>query len=433
MKAIARESAAGRENPHRGVARLLLFSGSVILCIGAFAAMPGADPSEFKAGLPEVAASSNPNVLWLSVRETAPFASIKALAVLGTPGAPGPSANVGQTISLKGLALNPGVASFTGYNGTDVTSPLTSIKPMKKGKAVVPPLAITGDVTIIPDGGEETAPRRLQIVPTISSLSTTTISPGTELTINGTGFDPVTRVVFPGVADVVTPTTLDNDSAVVTVPAGAQKGKLKVTTPGGTSNTVKIKLATASFANHALATNPLTGEILATDDNENILVAMDPATGIVTRTLPVVDEPSRLLLMHGGELRVINDSGEVTFVNLATWEARSTPVSGLSSYSAPSCELDVDRGVLRSTSSLLYGTFEITIGPGAEAYAESSNGRAVVVAGDRGILYVVDLATRSVVDVHRFDGPIEGVTVGLDGRAYTIDRQTGALLAVPID
>jgi DNA-binding beta-propeller fold protein YncE len=59
--------------------------------------------------------------------------------------------------------------------------------------------------------------------------------------------------------------------------------------------------------------------------------------------------------------------------------------------------------------------------------------RVVAVAGDTGTIYVIDVATRSVVAAHRFDGPVEGIAIGLDGRAFTIDRATGRLLSVPID
>ena len=46
---------------------------------------------------------------------------------------------------------------------------------------------------------------------------------------------------------------------------------------------------------------------------------------------------------------------------------------------------------------------------------------------------MIDVASRSVVAVRQFDGPIEGVTFGLDGRVYTIDRATGLLQSAPIE
>ena len=73
------------------------------------------------------------------------------------------------------------------------------------------------------------------------------------------------------------------------------------------------------------------------------------------------------------------------------------------------------------------------IDPRIELLAAASHGRVLAVAGDLGLLYVIGVATMRPVAVHRFDGPVEGVTLGLDGRAYTMDRATGRLLSVAVD
>ena len=59
--------------------------------------------------------------------------------------------------------------------------------------------------------------------------------------------------------------------------------------------------------------------------------------------------------------------------------------------------------------------------------------RAVVLAGDHGRLYVVDLTSMTLVQTIDVGSPIEGVTIGVDGRVYTMDRATGQLLAFPVD
>src|SRR4051812_42944389 len=108
--------------------RALWLAGAVAAIFCGIAITPGADPASYMTGIPEVSASASPNMLWLSERETPALASVKSTAISGTPAVPGPSANIGQTIQLKGAALGPGSAVFKGYSGTDVTSPLTSVK-----------------------------------------------------------------------------------------------------------------------------------------------------------------------------------------------------------------------------------------------------------------------------------------------------------------
>ena len=413
-------------------ARALWFFLAVAAAVGGAATMPGADPATFLLGVPEVSASANPNPLWLSERGTPPLASVKATAANGTAAGPGPSANVGQTIQLKGGALAPGVAVFAGYNGTPVTSTLTSVKVGKKGKATVPALAVTGGVAVQPDGGEVSASLPLQIVPTITTVSAATVSAGTDITIDGTGFAPDLRVVFPGVATPVAPSSFDNDSAVVTVPDGVQKGKLKVTTSGGSSNTKKLKVATKSLANHALATDPETGLVIATDDVENTLSAIDPATGQVMRSVRIPADAEWITVLEGTRIAVVgNDSGAIAWIDLASWAPYNPGLTG-KDFNARSDELYVDP----SSGGIVgpAGAWSLTISPYVEFAKVTPDGhRAVAVAGDTGTIYVIDLATRSVVATHRFDGPVEGITIGLDGRAFTIDRATGQLLSVPID
>jgi outer membrane protein assembly factor BamB len=386
--------------------------------------MPAADPASSGLGISEVAASAAPNPAWLSERGTPALSSIKGTADIGTPAASGPSANQGQTISLKGAAVAPGVLSFTGYNGTSVASPLTNIKIGKKAKVTVPPLAITGDAAILPDGGEPSNALRIQIVPTISSLSTKTVTIGGELTINGTGFDPNVRVVLPGVAEPLVPATFDNDTAVLTIPAGTQKGKLMIQTPGGSSNTMKIKIASASvLANRLLATDPQTGRILATDDVANTLTAYDPASGAVVWTANVGFEPEGLAVTPSTrEAVVIADGSVPVTVDLDTGATRP---GWSSERPIQNSSVDVEH--------FSYARELWRIDPRIELVTASRASRVVAVDGDLGLLYVVDLETLEPVSVHRFDGPVEGIAIGLDGRAYTIDRATGQLLSVPVD
>jgi YVTN family beta-propeller protein len=386
-------------------------------------------------GVSGVSAAAAPSPYSDLRQATGSLDSIKATAVQGTPATSGPSANIGQALKLRGSGLQPGVASFPGYNGTPVTSPLTNVKAGKKGKAVVPQLAVSGPVTVVPDGGEPTNGLQLQIVPTANPLNPRTVTPGAQITITGTGFAPGAQVQFPGVAAAVTPDTLDQDTAVVTVPEGVQKGKVTVTTAGGTSNTIKIKVA-AGRANKALATDPVDGLILVADDTANTLSALDPETGHVIRSVRVVDEPTRVVVSSDPHrATVLNDEGRSTVVDLDTWAVRPARRGSLPAVIAMQSHeptLDV-RNVLRAPAASSF-RWRLELGPATETVVTTPDGsRALVLAGDDATVYVVDLATGSVARVLRFDGPLEGVTIGTDGRGYTTDRATGQLLAFPVD
>ena len=54
---------------------------------------------------------------------------------------------------------------------------------------------------------------------------------------------------------------------------------------------------------------------------------------------------------------------------------------------------------------------------------------ALVLAGDHGRVYVLDVGSGSLVRIVSFYRQIEGVTVGTDGRGYTMERDSGRLVA----
>jgi hypothetical protein len=413
--------------------RGLWFVAAVGVAFATVALTPGADPTSSIPGVTNVSAAAPPSPYSDQKLATEALDSIKATATNGTPAAGGPSANVGQTIQFKGAGIQEGNASFTGYNGTPVTSPLTKVKPGKKGKTVVPQLAVTGPAMVVPNQGDATNALQLQIVPTINPLSPNVIAVGSQITINGTGFAPDAKVRFPGVATPTTPDDVDQDSAVVTVPAGIQKGKLTVTTTGGMSNTIKIKVA-AGLANKTLATDPLTGLILVADDTENTLSALDPASGHVVRSIRVVNEPSRIVVSADPyQATVLNDAGWSTTVQLDTWKATRPHRGTVQTDVGARPALDTARNVLRAPIDSAV-QWSVALGRATEAVATTPDGtRALVLAGDDATIYVVDLTSHDIVRVLRYDGPIEGVTVGVDGRGYTLDRVTGQLFSFPIE
>jgi len=215
--------------------------------------------------------------------------AITATATRGTPANPAlPSANIGQNITLTASEL--GLTSFINYQGFDSTGALIpvgisadtnpdgiTLTTLVVGRAITGPVTIQDTVTLLGSGSVV-----LQVVPAVDSL-TGTATPGSSLTIRGSGFEPnATQVQFPGVAQPVpaNPASIAQNAgtqATVTVPAGATAGPLTVTTTGGTSNAVDLAAGGASDEPND---TPATATLLVLDPNTLEVVrdaVIDPA------------------------------------------------------------------------------------------------------------------------------------------------------------
>lgn len=166
--------------------------------------------------------------------------AIKAKAKTGRAAKRGPSANVNQPVRLQGTGFDGNVSvQFTAFaNSTFLVRP-TEIQ-ARRVTVPVPGQVVTGPVLLSdPEDGQSNT-LVLQIVPTITSLSATSIAPGGRLLIDGAGFTPVSKVTFKGVAQPVTPTIVSPTRIDILVPASAQTGKITVVTDGGTSKATKL-------------------------------------------------------------------------------------------------------------------------------------------------------------------------------------------------
>jgi len=74
--------------------------------------------------------------------------------------------------------------------------------------------------------------------PKVSGMSLEWAEPGEEVTIYGSYLFGPLSISFPGVDDVEIATNSNGDAVTVTVPEGAQPGKIKVTTASGTAQSV---------------------------------------------------------------------------------------------------------------------------------------------------------------------------------------------------
>jgi len=134
--------------------------------------------------------------------------------------------NVGHGVKILGQGFTGATAvSFNGTSASFVVVSDTFIQ------AVVPVHATSGLLKVITPSGTLTSNRTFLVKPQIVSFSPASGAVGTTIVIDGVSLTQTSRITFNSVA---APTfTVDSDSQVtVTVPVGAQTGKIGVTTIG---------------------------------------------------------------------------------------------------------------------------------------------------------------------------------------------------------
>jgi len=147
-----------------------------------------------------------------------------------TPG----SGGAGVNVTINGTHFT-GVTSVK-FNG--VGAVITS-KTDTQVKANVPATATTGPITVTTPAGTATSGSNFTVAPRITTNTPTSGVIGDSVTINGANFTGATQVTFNGTAASFVVNSAIKITA--TVPAGATKGKIAVTTATGTA------LSTAMF------------------------------------------------------------------------------------------------------------------------------------------------------------------------------------------
>ena len=138
----------------------------------------------------------------------------------------------GSSVTLTGTTFTGSTVRFPALNGSQTVAAAASI--LNGGttlKTTIPAAAVTGRILVTNPGGSDQSDV-VHVVPRIASLSPGAGRVGTQVTLNGFGFDSTSAVSFDG-----TPASLvvvsSANKLVATVPDGAKTGTVSVATESG--------------------------------------------------------------------------------------------------------------------------------------------------------------------------------------------------------
>lgn len=140
---------------------------------------------------------------------------------------------VGTEVTVYGTHFNAsGGANLINnvwFNGRAASSFTANI--LGQVKAIVPAGATTGPITVASVWGSNTSSANFHVTPVLTGFSPTNGLAGTSVTVTGTNFTGTTEVKFGNVSAGFG--VLGNTSLQTSVPPGARRSKITVTTPGG--------------------------------------------------------------------------------------------------------------------------------------------------------------------------------------------------------
>nr|WP_320057647.1 hypothetical protein [uncultured Bacteroides sp.] len=156
----------------------------------------------------------------------------------------------GNVITIQGKDLdlvkqilmpNGDSVEFT-LEAMDVVASTKSVGSSYKLSFVLPPNASNGAVVMVAYSGVKVAIANIGMAVPASLVATpaTDIKTGDVISIKGVNMELVTSVVFPGVADVITPSSKTATEIKVTTPEGAISGNLVLNTASGHTASVLI-------------------------------------------------------------------------------------------------------------------------------------------------------------------------------------------------
>jgi hypothetical protein len=141
----------------------------------------------------------------------------------------------GAGVRITGTSLtNASAVRFGGITATFTVDGPTQIT------ATVPNAAVSGKITVTTPGGTAASATDFTVIrpPAITSFSPASGQVGTPVTLTGTNLGTVTAVAFGNVSVTASITVLSASSIQVTVPAGAVTGRITVTNPAASAQSV---------------------------------------------------------------------------------------------------------------------------------------------------------------------------------------------------
>lgn len=342
------------------------------------------------------------------------------------------------TIQVAGTVLNSGSVEST------ATVASVSYDPVQTNNVV-------SAVTTVSGPTYAALPTMATVLPNLILAGSTT----TTLTVNGTGFDPASSVLWNGKpipTTYVSGTQLTAflDAAFITTLGW---GQVTVSNPmpgGGQSSGANVSIYQAlNVPASGLTYDPFTRKLyaavpaVATNLVGNSLVAIDPATGTIGTPIPVGNGPGVMAESGDGNYLYLGLSGDKTFAqfNLLTQSLGTTypivvpgygnlPAFGLAVQPGTDTTLAIDTnsngigifdiagttGTFRPNFSGVYNGGGPAFADATHLYAESSN-----TATEPFYRYTVDANGLTLIDLTALNGlggTGFGFTIGQDGLVY---------------
>jgi uncharacterized repeat protein (TIGR01451 family) len=206
--------------------------------------LPNAGGTQINVNVP---AGATTGLITVATASGGPSNSPSIFTVIG----PGPYAtdftpigSAGALVTIHGVHfLTASGVSFNGLLGQ-------SFNPSDNQIMVNAPAGVTtGPLTILSSQGNFTTISNFFVPPVITTFSPSTGRAGTNVTLTGTNFLGATAVTVAGVAASIISGT--NTSMLVSIPAGASSGPIRINTPAGsftTTSNFKIQPVITSFS-----------------------------------------------------------------------------------------------------------------------------------------------------------------------------------------
>ena len=253
---------------------------------------------------------------------------------------PAAGQRVGATLTITGQELS-GTSSVRigGAPATGVT-----VQSATRVTAVVPPLAVTGPLTLETPGGIATAPDVCRVLPTVSGFSPISGPVGTRVVVTGTGLTGATAA---WVHDSTAALLPGGTAAALTlvVPPAATSGPLRVQTAGGVASSMGVFTVTASVAPVITGFSPATGgpNTTVTIRGTNLLGTDEVRFGgrIVAAGFTVLNDTTLTavvpLLARTGPITLTTPGGLATSATSFTVTATSCRLTAAIETDGPAC------------------------------------------------------------------------------------------------